>query len=138
MLLEPKTIKIEYNFITSRENLKNYLKWIEYNPKHQNIKQLLKKTAKELSNEEIEILKLLKEENKYKEILKQYLTGNENMISVSSEVHNYMSKMQIDKYATIKLTQEELDYSQKIISNYSTIGEVELVIAELKQKKIEI
>lgn len=138
MLLEPKTIKIEYNFITSRENLKNYLKWIEYNPKHWNIKQLLKKTAKELSNEEIEILKLLKEENKYKEILKQYLTGNENMISVSSEVHNYMSKMQIDKYATIKLTQEELDYSQKIISNYSTIGEVELAIAELKQKKIGI
>ena len=135
MLLEPKTIKIEYNFITSRENLKNYLKWIEYNPKHWNIKQLLKKTAKELSNEEIEILKLLKEENKYKEILKQYLTGNENMISVSSEVHNYMSKMQIDKYATIKLTQEELDYSQKIISNYSTIGEVELAISELKQKK---
>ena len=81
---------------------------------------------------------MLKEENKYKEILKQYLTGNENMISVSSEVHNYMSKMQIDKYATIKLTQEELDYSQKIISNYSTIGEVELAIAELKQKKIEI
>ncbi len=34
MLLEPKAIKIEYNFITSRENLKNYLKWIEYNPKH--------------------------------------------------------------------------------------------------------
>ena len=52
----------------------------------------------ELSNKEIEILKLLKEENKYKETFKQYLTSNENMISISNEVNNYIEKMPIDKY----------------------------------------
>lgn len=46
------------------------------------------------------------------------------MIPISSEVHNYMDKMQIDKYAAIKLTREELNYSQKIISNNLTSGEV--------------
>ncbi len=135
MLIESKRIKTEYNFATPRENLKTYLKWIEYIPKHWNIEQLLKKTAKELSNAEIEILKLVNEENKHKKIFKQYLTSNENMISISNQTHNYMSKMPIDKYATIKLTQEELYYSQKIISNYSTIEELELAIAELKQKE---
>ncbi len=135
MLLETKRIKTEYNFATPRENLTTYLKWIEYIPKHWNIEQLLNKNARELSNEEIEILKLVKEENKYKEIFKQYLTSNESMISISNEVHNYMSKMPVDKYATIKLTQEELDYSQKIISNYSTIEEVELAISKLKEKE---
>lgn len=57
------------------------------------------------------------------------------MIPISSEVHNYMDKMQIDKYAAIKLTREELNYSQKIISNNLTSGEVELAIVELKQKE---
>lgn len=135
MLIEPKRIKTECNLTVPHENLKIYLKWIEYIPKCWNIEQLLNKQPKELSNKEIEILKLVKEENKYKKILKQYLTSKENMIPISSEVHNYMDKMQIDKYATIKLTREELDYSQKIISNNLTSGEAELAIVELKQKE---
>lgn len=89
----------------------------------------------ELSNKEIEILKLLKEENKYKETFKQYLTSNENMISISNEVNNYIEKMPIDKYATIKLTKEELDYSQKIISSCSNVEEIELYISKLKEKE---
>lgn len=98
MFLEIKRIEIEDSFIAPREYLKTYLKWIEYILEHWNIEQLLNKKANELSNKEIEILKLLKEENKYKETFKQYLTSNENMISISNEVNNYIEKMPIDKY----------------------------------------
>ena len=135
MFLEPKKVKTKVNFITPREHLQTYLKWIEYIPKHWNIEELLNKKASELTNEEIELLKLINEENKYKEIFKQRLTGNENMITISNEVHNYIGKMPIDKYANIKLTEEELEHSKKIISNCSTIEEVELAISKLKQKE---
>ena len=135
MFLEIKRIEIEDSFIAPSEYLKTYLKWIEYIPEHWNIEQFLNKKANELSNEEIEILKLVKEENKHKETLKQYLSSNENMISISNEVNNYIEKMPIDKYATIKLTKEELDYSQKIIRSCSTDEEIELYISKLKEKE---
>lgn len=57
------------------------------------------------------------------------------MITISNDVNKYIEKMSIDKYATIKLTKEELEYSQKIISNCSTLEEVELAITKLKQKE---
>lgn len=135
MFLEIKRVEIEDSFIAPREYLKTYLKWIEYIPEHWNIEQLLNKKANELPNEEIEILKLVKEENKYKEIFKQYLSSNENMISISNEVNNYIEKKPIDKYATIKLTKEELGYSQKIIRSCSTDEEIELYISKLKEKE---
>lgn len=135
MFLEIKRVEIEDSFITPREHLQNYLKWIEYIPKHWNVEELLNKKARELTNEEIEILKFINEENKYKEIFKQHLTSKENMITISNDVNKYIEKMSIDKYATIKLTKEELEYSQKIISNCSTLEEVELAITKLKQKE---
>lgn len=135
MLSKAKKIKTESNFVMSRKNLKSYLKWLEHIPKHYNIEQLLKKSTKELSNEEIEILKLLKEEIKYKNILRQYLKSNESKILISNEVYNYMNKMHIDKYAKIKLTEDELEYSQKMISYYSTMDKIEVAIIELSQKE---
>lgn len=135
MFLEIKKVEIKDSFITSRDNLQTYLKWIEYIPKHWNVEELLNKKANELSNEEIEILKLINEENKYKEIFKQHLTSKENMITLSNEVHNYIEKMPIDKYANIKLTKEEVEHSKKIISNCLTLEEVELAISKLKQKE---
>lgn len=135
MLIESKKVNTEYNFAISRKNLKNYLKWVEFIPKHYNIEQLLKKSTKELTNDEIEILKLLKEENKYKNILRQYLKSNGNKILISNEVYNYMNKMPIDKYAKIKLTKDELDYSQKMISYYSTMDKIDITITKLKQKE---
>ena len=135
MFLEPKKVKTKVKFITPRQHLQTYLKWIEYIPKHWNVEELLNKKASELTNEEIEILKFINEENKYKKIFKQHLTSNEKTITISNEVNNYIEKMPIDKYATIKLTKEELEYSQKIISNCSTLEEVELTISKLKQKE---
>lgn len=46
MLIEPKRIKTECNLTLPRENLKIYLKWIEYIPKYWNIEQLLNKQPK--------------------------------------------------------------------------------------------
>lgn len=135
MLSKTKKIKTESNYVMSRKKLKSYLKWLEYIPKHYNIEQLLKKSTKELSNDEIEILKVLKEENKYKNILRQYLKSNESKILISNEVYNYINKMPIDKYAKIKLTEDELDYSQKMISYYSTMDKIKTAINELNQKE---
>lgn len=135
MLIKAKKIKTESNYVMSRKNLESYLKQLEYIPKHYNIEQLLKKSTKELSNDEIEILKLLKEENKYKNILRQYLKSNESKILISNDVHNYINKMPIDKYAKIKLIEDELEHSQKMISYYSTMDKIETAISELKQKK---
>ena len=135
MFLEIKRIEIKDSFITPREHLQTYLKWIEYIPKYWNVEELLNKKASELTNEEIELLKLINEENKYKEIFKQHLTSKENMITISNEVHNYIGKMPIDKYANIKLTKEELEYSKEIISNCLTLEEVELAISKLKEKE---
>lgn len=135
MLIKAKKIKTESNYVMSRKNLESYLKWLEYIPKHYNIEQLLKKSTKELSNDEIEILKLLKEENKYKNILRQYLKSNESKILISNDVHNYINKMPIDKYAKIKLIEDELEHSQKMISYYSTMDKIETAISELNQKK---
>ena len=43
--------------------------------------------------------------------------------------------MPIDKYAKIKLIEDELEHSQKMISYYSTMDKIETAISELNQKK---
>ena len=135
MFLEVKTVEIKNSFITPRKHLEKYLKWIEYVPEHWNLEGLLNKKASELSNDEMDILKLINEENRYKEIFKQHLKSDKNMISISNEVHNYMGRIPIDKYASIKLTQEEIEYSQRIISSFSNLEDIELAISKLNEKE---
>lgn len=135
MFLEVKRVKTNDSFIVSSEYILTYLKWMEYIPKHWNIEELLNKKACELSNEDMQILKFINEENKHKNIFKQSLKENKKTITISDEIHKYMGKMPIDKYASIKLTEEEINYCKEIVSNCVTIEQIDSVLTKLKEKE---
>ena len=137
MLIETKTIKTEYSCIVSSEHLKMYLKCMEYIPAHWGLENILNKKASLLTKEEIELLKFVQEENKYKEIIKDIISKNENEknITINEDIFKYKEKMTIDKYAFIKLTEEEKDYCENVISNCITLEDVEEYIDFLKNRK---
>ena len=137
MLIEEKTIKTKHSCIVSSEHLKMYLNWMEYIPEHWDIENILNKKASLLTKEEIELLKFVQEENKYKAIIKDIISKNENEknITLNEDVCKYKEKMTIDKYAFIKLTEEEKDYCENVISNCITLEDIEEYIELLKQRK---
>lgn len=137
MLIETKTIKTEYSCIVSSEHLKMYLKCMEYIPAHWGIENILNKKVSLLTKEEKDLLKFVQEENKYKEIIKDLISKNENEknITINEDVCKYIEKMTIGKYAFIKLTEEEKDYCEKVISNCITLEDVEEYIDFLKHRK---
>ena len=110
---------------------------MEYIPAHWGLENILNKKASLLTKEEIELLKFVQEENKYKEIIKDIISKNENEknITINEDVSKYIEKMTIDKYAFIKLTEEEKDYCENVISNCITIEDVEEYIDFLKHRK---
>lgn len=137
MLIETKTIKTELSCIVPSEHLKMYLKCMEYIPAHWGLENILNKKASLLTKEEKDLLKFVQEENKYKEIIKDIISKNENEknITINQDVCKYKEKMTIDKYAFIKLTEEEKDYCENVIYNCITLEDVEEYIDFLKNRK---
>ena len=129
--------KDNYSYIVPSEHLKMYLKCMEYIPAHWGLENILNKKASLLTKEEIELLKFVQEENKYKEIIKDIISKNENEknITINEDVSKYREKMTIDKYAFIKLTEEEKDYCENVISNCITLEDIEEYIDFLKHRK---
>ena len=134
MFLEPKRVKTEISYAMSVESLRAYLKWMEYIPEHWNITKILKKNTSELTSKEIEILKLLNEENQYKKIFKECIVEDKEVVSIPTEIDYYLSKMPIQKYALIKLTSDQIENCMKKVSKFNTLDEIELGLSVLKEK----
>lgn len=135
MLLEVKTIKTNKTSIVQSEFLKMYLKWMEYIPEHWDIENILNKKASLLTKEEIQILKFINEENKYKDIIKDLISNNEKIITIDEDISKYLERMTIDKYALLKLTEDEIDYCENEINNCISLEDIEEYIDRLKRRK---
>lgn len=137
MLLKVHHIECKDDIRVPSSYIEMYLKWMEYIPSHWNLEELLNKKASELSNDEIEILKLVQQENKYKDVFKQHLNKDKKFIIIpqDSDINFYTKQMSIEKYAHVKLTEEEIEYCKKIVSKFFTYDEIQIEIAKLEMKK---
>ncbi len=137
MLLKVHHIECKDDIRVPSSYIEMYLKWMEYIPSRWNIEELLNKKASELSNDEMEILKLVQKENKYKGVFKQYLAKDKKFITIpqDSDINSYTKQMSIEKYANMKLTEEEREYCEKIVSKYFTYDELKIEIAKLETKQ---
>ncbi len=110
-----------------------WIKWLSYIPEFQKerIQYLNSKTVEELTLEEIDELKIYKNQNKMLELFKIYGT---NKISKEEymEVYNFMETESIDKLMISKLSKQELKYAKEQIQYFSKISSEEL------RKKVKI
>ena len=96
--------------------LLKYLKWMVYIPQHWNTNIIFNKDVCELSNSDLRILNFLTNEQKYVEMIKQYLKDKKD--DNKSSILNYLNKISIEDYARVKLNKEELEYCNNAIKIY--------------------
>lgn len=135
MILKPKTISTDYSgYIIKNEIVLEYLKWMNYIPKHWNVEELLNKQASELSQEEIEILNMLKLENEHKSIFQHYVSIDKKDNSILSKVLNYINQISIEQYAKKKLTNSEIEYCNRKVEIYIN-KDIDRGISMLQEKE---
>lgn len=110
---------------------KEVLKWINYIPKHW--KTILDKDVSELTQQEISILKYLKEEQEIKPYFENFVFGKRITSIAAYKVYEYMSSMDLFTYGYMKLTEVELKYCNDELCKIKEAQEIESKIAELNQ-----
>ena len=116
---------------------KNYLrvckKWFDYIPDFWNIELVLEKKASELTEQELIILKLIKECERLSKIIDKYLSMTETTTELDDlsdlcslnltseeikELNDTLDCFKIDTFAKLKLSEEELRFIDDIINRY--------------------
>lgn len=109
--------------------LEFYERWLEYIPESWNIDELLDKKASDLSEEELNLLTIIKEDKKSNDILKKYIKMVEEKQGANSrdlcnltltaseftELNEVLSAFDLEKIALIKLSENELNNINNII-----------------------
>lgn len=117
-----------------------YKRWFEYIPESWNIETVLDKKASELTDQELDHLKLIKENRKSADILKKYikmieekqgecsneicelpLTSNEY-----AELDNVISSFDLEKMSLAKLTSSELNEINRLIDLFNGTNRQEI------------
>lgn len=147
----------DFIIMTSHDGIiqtpEEYLKWINYIPPHWNIEELKNKKIFELTEKELEILQIIKEEEQVKVAFINVVSDEPTKAESVKIVYEYMKKMTIPKYAKLKLTPEELSEcksqvtktidpkcSKQIIEQYAQNirgGEMLHTINEKIEKRLE-
>lgn len=110
-------------------NILEYLKWMEYIPEHWNLNNILGKNASELTDSDLRILNIIKKEQQYIEIFKQYLIDKKE--DNKYKILNYINKISIEEYAKLKLNKEELEFCNNAIKMY-LLSDLNIGIRKLK------
>ena len=140
-LINGKSLDEKASIKINTELAMEYLKWISYIPKNEQLKVncILSKTARRLSLKEISILQKFKKNQELVEILKRYRSDkclNKDVL----DVYNLMNRKSLEKIIREKLTKDELEEANKIVAEYKKMSDQELnnyIFTNKKQENYE-
>lgn len=108
----------------------DYLKWITYIPSHWNIKELYSKPIEILTEKELEILQIIKREEKVKESFNNFISDEKTTSKAALDVYEYINSISIYEYAKLKLLPDELEKCFRQVSEVLD-SNIEYEIAKL-------
>lgn len=104
---------------------REYLKWLSYIPISWHVDELYLKMSSDLTNKEIDILKMIKNDQEYVIKFDIYLSWNNDWTKNDSEicynVYKFVKDNNIEDYMQSKLTDQELNYCHKKINEHSML-----------------
>ena len=112
-----------------------YLKWLTYVPEFEfnEMNSLLNKDIWELTSDEVDKIKIIKQRQEMISTFKRYLSDDCTKEDVLI-VYDYMKENNIEDLMLSKLTYEQYMNAKKLISNYLSINNCDLTIEKTNEE----
>ena len=114
-----------------------YLKWLKYIPEFElkEINNLLNKNIWELTSDEVNKVKILKQRQEIIAIFERYVSDECRKEDVLP-VYDYMKENSIEELMLSKLTHEQYMKAKRLISNYLSINNSDIVIEKINEDEM--